>query len=155
MGIDVSTKLVVGVPITKLGEIKKTETEVDVFDAFGKPDGKATLEEWNLVCPDGKKHLLGSNKKRIEKRSYMSHVDWNLIDLPMAHVCNYHDPNSVIMGFEFNEIDHLKPDRYQYWGAYDYDIGVQEEMMIEAAKSLKNVYGYEGAVQLIVLSMIG
>lgn len=160
MGLDISTKLIVGVPLDKLGTIEKTETEVKMYDGLGNPVGKDILEEHHLVCPNGKKFLLGSNKENLQRAHLTKYASWKLYDndqcvLPMGQIGDYNNPYSIVVGQEIESCEKYTPDRYESWRTHELAVEDYEFYIETAATLLESEYGYTGQIYIICLSRHG
>jgi len=151
MGLDIGVKLIVGVPLERLGEIVETEHNVPKFDILGRQVGEVTM--YQLYLRNAKADfLIGTNELALA-RGYgeidndfegFQHESWRE---KWLHMSDYEGGYSqTVIGLEMSPIMVKESGRTENFRTY---LNVD---MSEVKQELKDVFGYEGDVFLIAMA---
>ncbi len=76
MGLDVSTYLIVGVPLVNLGEIEEEIEHIQMMSPLGKPTGQQAKIRRIYLSTNNHRYLIGSNEETIGSQYGNSRIDF-------------------------------------------------------------------------------
>lgn len=161
MGMNVSTKLIVGVPLLELGILTRKEKEIDLTNAVGIPTGKtAILKEVYFVIsdhPDFSNNplhcLIASNSKSISEhgdRYATISYQYNLLvsDSFWIHTSTHSaTPDQVIVGLSIQNISGPELDRFETFSAAR--VLCVQELIKEVKEFMQSRFGYDGDIYIV------
>ncbi len=151
MGLNVSIKLIVGVPLLSLGSVKEEAREVTLTDALGKPTGEsATLKEIYFVALNDTRYLIASNEQHIANGWGDVVVEYFYHQLPSHYQSNGNGglPEQVIVGEEIETISSgPQMDRFETFTISN--IKSVQDLFPKVAYWIKETFGYVGEIFVI------
>ncbi len=159
MGLDISTELIVGVPLLQIGKIEERSRQVPTTNKLGKPTGRSSLlkEEYFIDSSDFN-CLIGSNEESISDGTYSS-FEYNYQNLlnerkedpeesDWIHSSDFQGhPDLVVIGLS------IKGEKGREMGRYESFLCVNQEKIDEAIPLVKvylnSEFGYHDEVYVI------
>jgi len=155
MGFDVSTSLIVGVPLLNLGNLQEETKQRTSFDRLGKPNGTVIIKQVFFTALNDTRSLIASNKESIARRFVDNDLLVYFYDKLIEDDENdwFHQsdgdggPGQVVIGLKPESIKGPELERYESFDVVH--LQAIQDLLSKVSENLKTKFGYIGEIYII------